>query len=120
MKKITYLLAGAGIAMCILLGSVRPTFAQETVTGTVRSAEDGVPLPGATVKIAGTGAGTNTDENGRFELTDNRPVITISITSLGYLPLDTTLRLPLREPLLLSLRPNASMLRSEERRLGKK
>src|SRR3546814_10044895 len=88
MKKITYLLAGAGIAMCILLGSVRPTFAQETVTGTVRSAEDGVPLPGATVKIAGTGAGTNTDENGRFELTDNRPVITISITSLGYLPLD--------------------------------
>src|SRR3546814_2210804 len=82
MKKITYLLAGAGIAMCILLGSVRPTFAQETVTGTVRSAEDGVPLPGATVKIAGTGAGTNTDENGRFELTDNRPVITISITSL--------------------------------------
>ena len=39
---------------------------QKTVTGTVTS--DGVKLPGATVQIAGTQQGTQTDENGKFSI----------------------------------------------------
>lgn len=39
-------------------------FQERTITGTVTS--DGVPLPGATVLIAGTQMGTQTDELGKF------------------------------------------------------
>lgn len=39
---------------------------QKTVTGTVTS--DGAKLPGATVSIAGTQKGTQTDENGKFSI----------------------------------------------------
>lgn len=39
---------------------------QKTVTGTVTS--DGAKLPGATVSIAGTQQGTQTDENGKFSI----------------------------------------------------
>ncbi len=39
---------------------------QKTVTGTVTS--DGTKLPGATVSIAGTQQGTQTDENGKFSI----------------------------------------------------
>jgi hypothetical protein len=38
------------------------------VHGVVLSSEDKLPLPGATVKIRGTTAGTYTDKNGNFEL----------------------------------------------------
>jgi hypothetical protein len=38
------------------------------VRGVVLSSEDQLPLPGATVKIRGTTAGTYTDKNGNFEL----------------------------------------------------
>jgi len=38
------------------------------VHGVVLSSEDQLPLPGATVKIRGTTAGTYTDQNGNFEL----------------------------------------------------
>jgi hypothetical protein len=38
------------------------------VHGVVVSSEDKLPLPGATVKIRGTTAGTYTDKNGNFEL----------------------------------------------------
>jgi TonB family protein len=38
------------------------------VHGVVVSSEDKLPLPGATVKIRGTSAGTYTDKNGNFEL----------------------------------------------------
>jgi TonB-linked SusC/RagA family outer membrane protein len=38
----------------------------QTVTGKVTSADDGLPLPGVSVKIKGTGVGTVTDANGNF------------------------------------------------------
>jgi TonB-linked SusC/RagA family outer membrane protein len=43
---------------------------QKTVTGTVTS--DGAKLPGATVSIAGTQQGTQTDENGKFSIKANQ------------------------------------------------
>lgn len=43
--------------------------AQKTVTGTVVSNEDNLPVPGATVMIKGTTLGVNTDPDGRFSIT---------------------------------------------------
>jgi hypothetical protein len=40
-----------------------------SVSGIVRSSEDGQPLPGASVLVKGTTIGTTTDINGRYELT---------------------------------------------------
>ena len=52
--------------ICLLL-VVNTVFSQQkTITGTVTS--DGVPLPGATIVIAGTQQGTQTDENGKYSL----------------------------------------------------
>ncbi len=44
-------------------------FAQEkTVTGTVTSADDGLPLPGANVSVQNTTKGTTTDFDGNYEI----------------------------------------------------
>ena len=46
------------------------SFGQEkTITGTVTTAEDGLPLPGATVLVKGTTRGTQTDFDGRYSIT---------------------------------------------------
>lgn len=42
--------------------------AQVTVRGTVFTAEDGEPLPGASVKVVGATTGTTTDANGAFSI----------------------------------------------------
>src|SRR5690606_37503258 len=42
--------------------------AQGTVTGTVTSSEDGLPVPGATVLVKGTIIGTATDINGQYSI----------------------------------------------------
>ena len=46
------------------------TFAQFTVTGTVRDAQSNEILPGATVQIDSINKNTVTDEQGRFTFTD--------------------------------------------------
>lgn len=44
------------------------TFAEKTITGTVISADDGLPLPGVSVVIQGTTRGTQTDLDGKYSL----------------------------------------------------
>lgn len=61
MKKI-YLLA------CLLLAA-NVLLAQEiSITGTVTGLEDGAPVPGANVVLAGTSTGTITDVNGNYSI----------------------------------------------------
>ncbi len=49
--------------------SITQVFAQNrTVTGTVTAKEDGLPLPGVTVKVKGTTNGTQTNGAGKFTL----------------------------------------------------
>ena len=48
--------------------SIGMALAQNAIKGTVISSEDGQPVIGATVKIAGTNDGTVTDHNGQFSL----------------------------------------------------
>lgn len=56
---------------------------QKTVTGTVTS--DGAKLPGATVSIAGTQQGTQTDENGKFSIKASQG----DVLEISYLGKDT-------------------------------
>ncbi len=60
------------LVLCLLIGS-GTSFAQNLkVTGTVTSAEDGLPVVGASVFVQGTTNGTITDADGQYNL-DNVP-----------------------------------------------
>ena len=48
--------------------STSMAFAQSQISGKVTSSEDGAPVIGASVKIAGTKTGTVTDVDGNFSL----------------------------------------------------
>lgn len=80
------------------------------LTGKVVSAEDLGPLPGATVLIAGSDKGSGTDSDGIFSINAVRNSITLNVSFLGYLPVDTLLQLPLKEELVIVLRKDAAML----------
>ncbi|WP_082305069.1 TonB-dependent receptor [Persicobacter sp. CCB-QB2] len=72
------------LAVLFTLFSVA-AFAQKMITGTVTSAEDNEPIPGANVLIKGTASGTITDFNGAFQLeASNQDVLVVSF--VGYSP----------------------------------
>ncbi|MFD2144537.1 SusC/RagA family TonB-linked outer membrane protein [Mucilaginibacter antarcticus] len=57
------------VSLCFLVLCVTQVFAQSrTVTGTVTASDDGLPMPGVTVKIKGTNLGTPTDVNGKYSI----------------------------------------------------
>ncbi|MBC7920006.1 MAG: SusC/RagA family TonB-linked outer membrane protein [Ferruginibacter sp.] len=60
---------GFALRSGLLLLLALPSFAQNrTVSGRVTAAEDGSPLPGVSVTVKGTTAGTQTDADGRYQL----------------------------------------------------
>ncbi len=78
MRKILSLL------VCLLIFGLTALFAQDIpIKGTVTSAEDGSPVPGAYVLIRGTNTGSATDVDGNFQL--NAPSsATLVFSSVGY------------------------------------
>lgn len=63
---------------------VTQVFAQNrTITGTVTAKEDGLPIPGATVKVKGTQVGTQTNTAGKFTLSVPSGA-TIVVSFVGY------------------------------------
>ncbi|WP_341835536.1 SusC/RagA family TonB-linked outer membrane protein [Chitinophaga pollutisoli] len=59
---------------------------RQLVKGRVTDAR-GKPLPGATIKIAGTNLGTTTDNEGRFQLYTPESEAVLLISNIGYLPI---------------------------------
>jgi TonB-linked SusC/RagA family outer membrane protein len=60
-------------------------FAQErTITGTVTGQEDGLPLPGVSVRLQGTTTGTSTGADGKFLLRVSGNVTALEFSSLGF------------------------------------
>ncbi|MBC3846577.1 von Willebrand factor type A domain-containing protein [Winogradskyella echinorum] len=55
----------------VLFFSVQLNAQQKTVTGTVTTASDGLPLPGANVLIKGTSQGVTTDFDGKYSISTN-------------------------------------------------
>lgn len=68
-----------------LLAGVLITFAQQQITGTVRSSEDQLGIPGVNVVIKGSLTGTITDIDGNFSL-NSKKGDTLSITFVGMEP----------------------------------
>lgn len=54
--------------------------------------EKGFPLPGATIKLKGTGRTAVTDEQGQFALTNVDPGSVLTISYLGYKPKEITVK----------------------------
>jgi TonB-linked SusC/RagA family outer membrane protein len=73
-------------SLCFLMLCVTQVFAQNrTVTGTVTAKEDGLPIPGATVKVKGTNVGTQTNTAGKFTLSVPSGA-TLVVSFIGYTP----------------------------------
>ena len=67
------------------------SFAQEkTVTGTVTTAMDGLPLPGASVIVKGTSRGQQTDFDGKFTIQVNQGDVLV-ISYVGMTPGNVTI-----------------------------
>lgn len=80
----------------VLLTSAAPetsnSNAQETerfISGIVYGAKDKMPLPGATIRIKGTGMGAITDFNGKFVYQLNGDNIANTVLEVGYLGMQT-------------------------------
>ena len=69
----------------VLILLITVGFAQErTVTGTVTAKDDGLPIPGASVKVKGSDIGTQTDANGKFSIKVNGANPVLLLSYLGY------------------------------------
>ncbi|MNJ97118.1 TonB-dependent Receptor Plug Domain protein [compost metagenome] len=73
-------------SLFILVFVAGAAFAQErTVTGKVTGMDDGLPIPGVSVKVVGTANGTSTDANGNYALKVASGQTSIEFSSIGYL-----------------------------------
>ncbi|WP_079701962.1 SusC/RagA family TonB-linked outer membrane protein [Daejeonella lutea] len=75
------------LLMLLLLGLsvAQITFAQtKTVRGTVKGADDGLPIPGATVKISGTTRGVQTGGDGTYSIEVAGPAAQLEFSFIGY------------------------------------
>ncbi|MDO7171752.1 SusC/RagA family TonB-linked outer membrane protein [Mariniflexile sp. AS56] len=67
------------LASVVMIGQ-----SQKTITGKVLSADDNMPLPGASVIVTGTNNGASTDFDGKFKLSINSNQTTLTVSYLGY------------------------------------
>ncbi|RZK92274.1 MAG: TonB-dependent receptor [Pedobacter sp.] len=102
MKK---LLQSLFVLMLIAFSAV----AQErTITGTVTSKEDGLPLPGVTIKAVGGAGGAQTDGNGKYSIKVTPETKSLQFSYLGHV--SSTLNIPSSGVLTVSLAPDANTL----------
>ncbi|MES2377116.1 MAG: SusC/RagA family TonB-linked outer membrane protein [Bacteroidota bacterium] len=72
------------VSLCFLVLCMTQVFAQNrTVTGTVTAKDDGLPIPGVTVKIKGTNIGTPTDANGKYSISASSGT-TLEFSFIGF------------------------------------
>ncbi|WP_410222499.1 SusC/RagA family TonB-linked outer membrane protein [Pedobacter sp.] len=96
-------------SLFILLFVATTAMAQErTITGTVTSAEDGLPIPGASVKIKEQPrSGTATGSDGKFVIKAPAGSKTLIISSLGYTEKEVAIT---SSNLIISLNPDSKTL----------
>jgi TonB-linked SusC/RagA family outer membrane protein len=71
------------LTLLLLFASVS-AFAQQQVTGKVTSAADGSPIPGVSVLVKGSTAGTTTDADGKFTVNAPTGAETLVISFIGF------------------------------------
>ena len=55
-----------------------------TISGTVTAKEDGLPIPGVTVKIQGSKVGSTTNSNGQYTVKTSAGAVVLEFTSIGF------------------------------------
>ena len=75
----------------VLLVAVAAVAQNRTITGTVTGKDDGLPLPGVTVRARGTSVGTTTGSNGTFSISVPSNVNSLDFSYLGYLQQTVTI-----------------------------
>jgi TonB-linked SusC/RagA family outer membrane protein len=58
---------------------------ERTITGTVTSKEDGLPLPGVSVKIVGENGGTQTNSNGKYTVSIKGGAKSLQFSYVGHI-----------------------------------
>ncbi|HMU69949.1 MAG TPA: carboxypeptidase-like regulatory domain-containing protein, partial [Chitinophagales bacterium] len=82
----------AASVLLLMFGMVSVAFGQgKTITGTVTSATDNQPLPGATVMVKGTTVGTVTDLDGKYVLVVPQDKDVLVFTFLGFKTLEESI-----------------------------
>ncbi|MDR2449987.1 MAG: TonB-dependent receptor [Prevotellaceae bacterium] len=82
MRAITYKIIGAALALLLSIGAL---WAQgQQVTGKVTSAEDGLPVIGASVVVQGTTRAVLTDANGNYSINVPEGANTLEFSFLGF------------------------------------
>lgn len=72
-------------SLFILLFIATSAMAQNrTITGTVTSKDDGLPMPGVSVKVKGTNIFTSTGANGKFTIAVPTSATALEISSIGF------------------------------------
>ncbi|MEK6477360.1 TonB-dependent receptor [Catalinimonas sp. 4WD22] len=79
----THLLRSSVLSLMIALFSLTTAWAQNTVSGTVSSAETGEALPGVNVIVKGTTVGTVTDIDGNYRLNVSDDATTLVFSFIG-------------------------------------
>lgn len=102
-KRITLLAAVFLLAAPIIL------YAQTTVTGTVVDQQTQKPLANVTVTVSGTKSNTATDESGKFALTYDGEITSLTITCIGYNAKKVSVTNP-GNPLFIRLVPSQTEL----------
>ena len=71
------------LALFLVLGTKIGFSQEKTITGTVSSASDGLPLPGASVIVKGTSRGVQTDFDGNYSISAG-PGATLTFSYIGF------------------------------------
>jgi len=73
------------VSLCFLVLCITQAFAQNrTITGTVTSKDDGLPLPGVSVTVPGTQVGTQTNDYGKFTIKVPASAKSLAFTFVGF------------------------------------
>ncbi len=79
--------------------------AQVVVRGTVVDQQSGTPVAGAIVRVPAGALAATTSDSGTFSLTSARPITTLTVSRVGYVPLSVAVP-PGGAPLRISLTPS--------------
>jgi TonB-linked SusC/RagA family outer membrane protein len=73
------------LSLFVLLSIAGAAVAQvRTITGTVTDSQDGLPIPGVTVRVRGVQAGTQTGTDGRYSVNVPSGATGLDFSSIGY------------------------------------
>lgn len=115
------------LCLFLLIQIVTVAVAQvRTITGTVTDSQDGLPIPGVTVRVRGVQAGTQTGGDGKYSVNVPSGATGLDFSSIGYVTQSVTLspsgviniRLASSARALGEVVVTANAIRRERRSLG--